>query len=172
MPQKIALISANAAWNVVNFRLNLLQTLRDAGWRVVALAPEDEYSQRLSEHGIDYHVLPMDKAGTSPARDALLFLRYRRVLRRIRPGVFLGYTAKPNVYGSLAAHSLGIPVINNVAGLGTAFIREGLLTRIVLRLYKLAFRKSATVFFQNSEDMGMFTRLGIVRPEQARLLPG
>jgi glycosyltransferase involved in cell wall biosynthesis len=139
---------------------------------VVALTPNDEYAERLAAHGIAHHPIVMDKQGTSPVRDGILFLRYLRALRRIRPAVFLGYTAKPNVYGSLAAHALGIPVINNVAGLGTAFIREGLLTKIVLRLYKLAFRKAATVFFQNGTDMAMFTQLGIVRADQARLLPG
>ena len=45
--------------------------------------------------------------------------------------------------------SLGIPAINNISGLGTAFIRKGLLTRLVVGLYRLALRRSATVFFQN-----------------------
>jgi glycosyltransferase involved in cell wall biosynthesis len=86
--------------------------------------------------------------------------------------VFLGYTAKPNVYGSLAAQALGIPVINNVSGLGTAFIRQGLLTRIVSGLYRLAFRRSARVFFQNPEDQDLFVSAGIVPPEKTALLPG
>jgi glycosyltransferase involved in cell wall biosynthesis len=99
-------------------------------------------------------------------------VRYWNALRDIRPDVFLGYTAKPNVYGSLAAHALGIAVINNVSGLGTAFIRQGLLTRIVSGLYRLAFRRSATVFFQNAEDRDLFVAKRIVAADRARLLPG
>src|SRR3569833_3723629 len=103
----------------------------------------------------------MDKKGVSPLRDLLLLLRYYRRLRRIRPAAFLGYTAKPNVYGSLAAQALGIKVINNVSGLGTAFIRRGWLTRIVSTLYRIAFRRSATIFFQNEEERDLFLTEGL-----------
>ncbi len=165
-------IAINASWNIINFRRGLIRALQGAGYQVIALAPEDEYSARFDELGVEFRPIEIDKQGVSPFRDAQLLARYHRVLREIRPAAFLGYTAKPNIYGSLAAHALGIPVINNVAGLGTAFIKEGLLTRIVSGLYRLAFRQSSTVFFQNRDDLDMFVEAGIVRPEQAKLLPG
>jgi glycosyltransferase involved in cell wall biosynthesis len=114
----------------------------------------------------------MDKQGISPLADLQLLGRYYRILRRLRPDIYLGYTAKPNIYGSLAAHALQIPVINNVAGLGTAFIKQGLLTRIVSGLYRIAFGRSAVVFFQNEDDLTMFVDERIVTPDKARLLPG
>jgi glycosyltransferase involved in cell wall biosynthesis len=172
MARKTILISINAAWNILNFRMGLIRALQEKGYRVVALAPPDEYGERLAEHGVEYHALPMDKQGTSPLRDLALFGRYLAALSRIRPDVFLAYTAKPNVYGSLAAQALGIRVINNVSGLGTAFIREGLITKVISSLYRLAFRRSATVFFQNGEDRDLFVERGLVRNEKARLLPG
>lgn len=169
---KTVVISINAAWNIVNFRAGLIAALRARGYRVVALAPPDEYSPRLASLGAEFEPIEMDKQGVSPVRDLLLLARYWRALRRLRPDVFLGYTAKPNVYGSLAAQGLGIKVINNVAGLGTAFIREGLLTKIVRTLYRQAFRRSSTVFFQNREDLRLFIGSGIVDASKARLLPG
>jgi glycosyltransferase involved in cell wall biosynthesis len=172
MSRKIVVISINASWNIVNFRRGLIAALQERGFDVVALAPADAYSARFAALGVRYHPIEMDKQGVSPLRDFQLLLRYRRALKRIRPDVFLGYTAKPNVYGSLAAHALGIPVINNVSGLGTAFIKQGLLTRIVSTLYRVAFRRSSTVFFQNSEDRDMFVRAKLVGETQARLLPG
>ena len=172
MPRPTVVISINASWNIVNFRRGLIAALQERGFRVVALAPIDDYSARLADLGVDHHAIEMDKQGVSPIRDFKLLLDYRRALRRIRPDIFLGYTAKPNVYGSLAAHSLGIPVINNVSGLGTAFIKQGLLTKIVSMLYRWAFRRSSTVFFQNHEDKDLFVQAKLVRPEQAKLLPG
>jgi glycosyltransferase involved in cell wall biosynthesis len=172
MKHKKIVISINASWNIVNFRRGLIAGLQRSGYDVVALAPPDRYSERFEALGVDYVPIEIDKQGISPPRDLLLTARYYRALRRLRPAVFLGYTAKPNVYGSLAAHALGIPVINNVAGLGTAFIKQGLLTRIVSGLYRLAFARSATVFFQNREDMEMFVAQRLVRAGQARLLPG
>jgi glycosyltransferase involved in cell wall biosynthesis len=114
----------------------------------------------------------MDNRGTHPGRDGMLFLRFLRLLRRERPDVFLGYTVKPNVFGSLAAHALGIPVINNIAGLGAVFIRDGWLVRLVRSLYRLALRRSATAFFQNDEDRQLFIGSGLVHTEVTELLPG
>ena len=165
-------ISINAAWNIVNFRLGLIAALQRRGFSVTALAPPDEHVDRLAAAGIPYVPIAMDKKGLSPAADLLLLARYWRLLRRLRPAAYLGYTAKPNVYGSIAAHLLGIPVINNVAGLGTAFIRPGPLAALLLWLYKRAFGRSATVFFQNPEDMTLFLERGIVKAKQAVLLPG
>lgn len=165
-------ISINASWNIVNFRKGLVAGLQAAGYRVVALAPADDYSAELAKLGIEHVPIEMDNQGVSPSRDLGLALRYYWALRRIRPDVFLGYTAKPNVYGSLAAHVLGIPVINNVSGLGTAFIRQGLLTKIVSTLYRVAFRRSSKVFFQNPEDRDLFVSSETVRARQSALLPG
>ena len=98
MDAKKIVISINAAWNIVNFRLGLIRALREAGHEVIALAPPDRHGARLEAPGLPYVPLPMDKKGVSPLRDLLLLARYWRALRRLKPDLFLGYTAKPNIY--------------------------------------------------------------------------
>lgn len=171
MSRKIV-IALNTAWNLVNFRAGLIRALVAEGYEVVAVAPNDAYASRLAELGCRFVALPMDNKGTHPGRDLLLFFRFLSLLRRERPDVFLGYTIKPNVYGSLAAHMLGIPVVNNIAGLGTAFIRNSWLTRLVRLLYKTAFSRSHHVFFQNNEDLQMFVERGLVPADKVSRLPG
>lgn len=165
-------LSINSAWNIVNFRAGLIRRLQEAGYTVVAIVPGDEAVPRLVAMGVAHVPIAMDAMGSSPLRDARLLLDYWRALRRLRPAAFLGWTVKPNIYGSLAAQALGIPVINNVSGLGTAFIRRTLLTGIVSRLYRLAFRRSATVFFQNDEDRRLFIGQRLVAEGRTALLPG
>lgn len=165
-------ISINTSWNIINFRKGLVRALRERGFEVIALSPDDAWSSRLAELGCRHTALPMDNKGTNPVRDAALFLRYLVALRREQPDVFLGWTIKPNVYGSLAARLLGIPVVNNVSGLGTAFLSAGWLNRVVRVLYRAAFARSARVFFQNRDDLALFASSHLVRPEQAGLLPG
>ena len=165
-------IAANTSWNLVNFRANIITALIEQGFRVVAIAPRDSYSEQLVLMGVEFHALDFRSSAISPTRDGLLFLRYLGLLRAIRPAAFLGFTIKPNIYGSLAARLLGIPAINNVSGLGTAFIKQGLITRIATNLYRQAFRRSATVFFQNDEDRTQFVAARIVDPARTRLLPG
>jgi glycosyltransferase involved in cell wall biosynthesis len=172
MPAKKIVISINAAWNVVNFRARLVKGLIEAGYQVIAVTPPDEHVDRVRALGIDYLPIGMDRKGLSPAADLRLLWSYRRILRRLKADIFLGYTAKPNIYGSLAAQTCGMRVVNNVSGLGTAFIRGGWLRRMVETLYRLAFRRSSTVFFQNADDRALFLSRRLVRPHQARLLPG
>jgi glycosyltransferase involved in cell wall biosynthesis len=166
------IISINTAWNIANFRAGLIRALIAEGYEVVAIAPPDEHVPRLEAMGCRFIPLPMDNKGTNPIADAMLFLRYLQVLRRERPAAFLGYTIKPNIYGSLAAQALGIPVINNVSGLGTAFIRNSWLTGIVKGLYRTAFRRSYRVFFQNTDDMQLFLATRLLASERMALLPG
>jgi hypothetical protein len=67
-----------------------------------------------------------------------LLSRYVSILSREKPNAYLGFTIKPNIWGSLAAQACGIPAINNISGLGTAFIRDTWLTAVVKMLYRTA----------------------------------
>ena len=142
------LIFINTAWNFINFRAQLVQSLVSCGYEVVAVAPDDEYSSRLPALGCRYIPFPMDNKGTHPVRDLSLLWRFLRLLRQERPDVYLGYTVKPNIYGSLAAHFLGIPVVNNIAGLGAVFIRGGWLNYLVKGLYRVSLSRSKKFFFK------------------------
>jgi glycosyltransferase involved in cell wall biosynthesis len=150
-----------------------VRALRGAGYRPVVIAPHDPgASARLAELDVERIEVPIDRAGLNPLADIRLMMRYRALLRRLQPAAYLGYTIKPNIYGSFAAASLGIPALPNVSGLGTAFIRGGGLQAIVTRLYRVGFARAPVVFFQNGEDRALFVERRIVRPEQALLLPG
>ena len=166
------IICTNSAWNLVNFRSELIRTLVATGHEVVTVAPYDKYATRLEGLGCKFVELKMDNGGTNPVRDAILLLRYWRLLKREQPGVFLGFTVKPNVYGSLAAHRLGIPVINNIAGLGAVFIKGGWLAQLVQELYRAALGRSAKVFFQNPDDRQLFLDERLVQVKVTELLPG
>lgn len=165
-------LAANSTWNIVNFRKSLIEALGDHGYSVVILSPPDDALPRLQALHVKHVPLEMNRKGTSPIEDLYLLFQYWRILKRIRPAAFLGFTAKPNIYGSLAAALLKIVSINNISGLGTAFIRRTYLTVVVTTLYKIALRASHTVFFQNTDDRQLFLSLGATCLKQSRLLPG
>jgi glycosyltransferase involved in cell wall biosynthesis len=165
-------VSANSCWNIVNFRLGLIQALRDSGYRIIVVAPEDGHRARLDDLGVRFVPMPMNSSGVSVIEDLRLFARYLKAFRALRPSAYLGFTAKPNIYGSLAARMVGAKVINNVSGLGTVFIKRGPLTALLAQLYRFSFRTSSRVFFQNRDDLQLFVGKGLVRPAQAGLLPG
>ena len=168
----IIVLSANSCWNILNFRASLIRALIARGYRVVVVAPQDSHSAAISGLGAAFVPIAMNSSGMSVREDLGLFVRYLRLLRPMRPRFFLGFTVKPNIYGSLAARAEGARVINNVSGLGTAFIKRGLLTRIVGALYRLSFRGSEKVFFQNRDDRDLFVAKRLVAASKTDLLPG
>lgn len=168
---KIA-ISINTSWNVVNFRAGLVRALIAHGHEVIAVTPTDAHSPRIADLGARFVPLEMDGRSRSPAHDIGLALKYRAIFKRERPDIYLGFTIKPNLYGSMAAHSLGIPVVNNITGLGKTFVGGGWLNRVVTMLYRVALSRSRTVFFQNRDDRALFAARRLVDDDVIRLLPG
>jgi glycosyltransferase involved in cell wall biosynthesis len=165
-------IALNSAWNLLNFRSGLIKALLSNGHTVVLAAPADEHVPALVVLGARFVDLPMQTHGTNPVADLVLLGRFLWVLKREQPDVLLAYSAKPNVYGSLAARWLGVPVVNNIAGLGSVFIKGGWLAHVLTTLYRFALTRAKRVFFQNPDDYRQFIEMGLVRAEQSNVLPG
>jgi glycosyltransferase involved in cell wall biosynthesis len=165
-------ILLNTSWYIYNFRKNLIVRLIEEGYEVHAIAPHDEYSEKLKKLGCVYHDISIDSKSKNPIYDVLLLKRIRKVLSIANPDVLLNFTIKPNVYGSMAARSLGIKCVNNVAGMGTLFT-DGFLARTLLKsLFKVSQKKVSTVFFQNPDDKEELTKNGIISRAISKLLPG
>jgi glycosyltransferase involved in cell wall biosynthesis len=142
------------------------------GYEVHTIAPEDDYTHHLVEAGCLHHKITMDSRGANPIKDSALIVELYSIYRKVRPDIILHYTVKPNVYGTIAASLLKIPVVNNVCGLGTVFLKKNLVSKIAIMLYKLTFRFPKKVFFQNPEDLQLFLNMKLVPVQTADLLPG
>ena len=166
------LILANFDLGLYQFRQELLQRLLDAGHEVYISLPNGDLVRPLEEMGCRFIDTPIDRRGIDPVQDGRLLLRYRRLLREVKPDLVISYTIKPNIYGGLACRAAGIPFAANITGLGTAFQKEGALRRLVTALYKTALKNAKVVFFENAANRDTLLEMGIVRPEQCRVLMG
>src|SRR5258706_6327768 len=126
---KVAIV-VNTSWNIFNFRMNLVKAFLEKGHEVHTVAPEDEFTPLLLSAGCIHHNLKMYSRGANPLKDLALLFEFKSIYAKIKPDVILHFTIKPNVYGTLAAAILKIPVINNVCGLGTVFLKSGIISRI------------------------------------------
>lgn len=170
--QKTVAIVINTSWNIYNFRLGLLEALRAEGYRIVCIAPRDDYSRKLQALGFEYREIRMNNKGTNPFEDLRLIGDLYRLYKALRPDVLLHYTIKPNIYGSVAAGLLGIPAVSNISGLGTVFLNDSLSSKIARMLYRVTLRIPRRVFFQNTQDRELFIRSNLVNSEKTALLPG
>lgn len=166
------LMTVNSAWNILNFRKGVLFHLIKQGHSITILAPADESVPQLLAFGCDFIDLQMDAKGLNPLNSLYLMWRMKKAFAKIKPDVILSYTIKNNVFGAMAARSSNIPFIPNVSGLGTAFLSGGFVEKVAEWLYRHAFKKLQTVFFQNGDDRDLFISRGLIDPKQAKLLPG
>jgi glycosyltransferase involved in cell wall biosynthesis len=171
-PARRIVLTANTAWYLKNFRLGLIRALISRGCKVWVWAPEDRYFPALAEAGATTVHLPINGKGLNPVEDLRLTHAYRRRLRELRPDALLTFTIKPVIYGGLVAGQLGIPCLSTITGLGTAFIREGWLTRVAETMYRRGQRKAAKVFFQNPDDRALFIKRRIVEAQRTQVVPG
>jgi glycosyltransferase involved in cell wall biosynthesis len=154
------------------FRMNLIKQLQERGFKVIAIAPYDEYSNKLQEQGVEYIPISINNKGTSPKDDLKLIYNLYTIYKIFSPDCILHFTIKPNIYGSIAAQLLRIPVINNITGLGTVFLKDSIIQTITKSLYKFAFKKVDKVFFQNDDDKKFFMVNNLVDKNKADVLPG
>lgn len=172
----IALLTNNDD-DVYCFRLELIQAILAAGYRMLISCPDGPKFEVMEDIGLKknntfiYDDPPIDRRGTNVVSDAKLMMHYRALFKKHRPSVVLTYTAKPNVYASLVAHQLHIPVINNVTGLGSVVNETGIKKKLIMQLFKTAYRGSACIMFQNSTNMKLAKELGWVKGD-CKLIPG
>jgi len=168
---KVAIV-LNTSWNIYNFRMGLIKTLQAQGHEIHTIAPHDKYSDSLVEAGCHYHKVTMDSRGANPIKDLALSFELYFIYKRIQPDVILHYTIKPNIYGTFAAHALGIPCVNNVCGLGTVFLKDNFVSWVAKSMYKLAFKFPKKIFFQNPQDQEFFIKTKLAPREVTDLIQG
>lgn len=170
--KKIIAILYNTSWYIYNFRSNLIKSLIHEGYSIITIAPYDIYTEKLINIGCTHYQIKVESKNKNPFKDLLLCINLYLLLNKIRPEILLNYTTKPNIYGTIVAKVIGIPCINNIAGLGIGFVHENFTTIVLRKLYKYSQRKANMVFFQNIEDHQEFISVGAVTNENSDLLPG
>lgn len=168
--QKIAIV-VNNSWYAYNMRFNLALAFKSQGYDVVFICPYDKYSEKIKEE-FDYIDIVLNTKGTNPIEDLKTIYRYYKIYKHIKPDIILHYTIKPNIYGTIVASILNIPTINNIAGLGTLFINQNIITKIAKWLYKVSQKRATKVFFQNNDDLNMFVDEKLVEKYKCDVLPG
>jgi glycosyltransferase involved in cell wall biosynthesis len=171
--KKIAIV-ANTTWNIYNFRLNVIEELSNRGFEVLVIAPVDDYIEYKKQFPQvkHYALRSLNRNSRNPLKDILLTIELRRKYKRLKPDIVLHYTHKPNIFGTLAAFSLGIPSVSVVTGLGYAFIRNNLINKITTLLYKLSGNKAAKMIFENEDDRQFFIDKRIISAEKAVAVKG
>lgn len=173
MNSNTIVIIYNATHHVLLFKAELIKSIKKNGYRVVVLASVDNYTEKLKEIVDEFHEIKLDSSGVNPIKDTYLIFQIYNICKIIKPTAVLNFTIKPVIYGTFAVRLLGgVPVINTITGLGTAFISTGFANKVAKCFYKFTFKHSHLVFFQNPDDQQFFKELNIISRDNTKLVSG
>jgi glycosyltransferase involved in cell wall biosynthesis len=174
---KVFLI-ANTDWYLYNFRLTLAGHLKACGYDVCLISPDGEYVKRITSAGFRWIEWPVSRQSMEPFRESAAAWKLLCIYRRERPDLVHHFTAKPVLYGTLAARLAGVGgVVNSITGLGYLFIQNNpwiLLVRwLVMQLYRLAFRHPfLAVIYENEADRAFFLAHHLISAAQTTVIQG
>ena len=166
------IFSSNVSWSIYNFRKDLLKTLYDMDHEIYTVSSRDKYANKLTKEGFIFKEVNINNNSKNPFTDIKLLYQYIKLYKKIKPDIVCHNAIKPNIYGTIAAKLLGIPVINNISGLGTLFIKKNFSTSLAKILYKFSQKFASTVFFQNPHDSSLFIDENLVGYKKVKLIPG
>lgn len=175
-------VLASFAPSLINFRGPLLEEMMRRGWRVTAVAPDmdADVAEALVQMGVAVEVVALARTGLNPLADLAYCGSVRRLLKRLGPDVLLAYTAKPVVWGSIAARLAGVRrTVAMITGLGYAFtppdqpsLKHAMVRRVASLMYRLGLSLCDRVLFQNPDDRAQFVNTGLVRADRSEVTAG
>lgn len=166
------LILANDDAGLYKFRGKILEKLSDLRHDVYVSTPVNAYGEKLRELNCTVIKTDINRRGINPLKDFGLILRYIKLIKKIKPDKVITYTIKPNLYGGMACRLTGTEQYANVTGLGTVFQNNNILKSVVVLLYKIAMKKTKTVFFENTENRDIIVDNKIVPHSRTHCLNG
>lgn len=144
------------------------------GCELLLVAPRGEYTNRLKEHQFNFQHLHIDRRSINPLTEWITLDRITRLYRQFQPDIVHHFTTKCMIYGSLAAHSVGIArIVNSVTGMGYAFSGDQFARRMLRKIIKRLYRRAlagTTVLFQNPNDQIEFIHENLVTADQTFLI--
>ena len=175
---KLSELFLSVGWYIFNFRITLLRNLKDAGYDVNIIAPDDLFCDRLKEEGFKIYNWRLNKRSLNPINEIISLIHLIKIYSSAKPELVHHFTIKACIYGTIAAKLANVfLVINSVTGLGTLFISKRKRIRILrffLRpIYSAIFKaRRSSIIFQNESDQVTLVDYGIANHKNSKIIEG
>lgn len=173
MRQTILVVAANVRSLVAN-RGDLIRSWTSMGHRVKAVVPNYDWNPSIEDLPIEWTQISLRRQTFNPIADLTAYREIRQAIRAWRPDIVFSYSAKPVIYGSLAAAAERVPkIFSMITGLGYARTGSSFKQRLALaaqrQLYRQTLPYNDAVFFQNPDDEALFIEEKLLSPSVKRV---
>lgn len=164
-------------YNLWLFRLPVMQELVKQGHTVYAICPTGEISDQFTKEGVIHISYEIERSSLNPLKEIRSIRNIYNAITPLNLDILHTFTAKPNIYGTIAGRLAKVPrIINLVEGLGSFYLENDLKSRIVRKLietlYRQTFKLVNTVMFVNQDDPAYLIRKNIIPPSKVFTIKG
>ena len=165
--------------SLIRFRLEFIKRFLEQSYEVYAYAPEisDGCLEELLKLNVKFEKISFERKNLDPINTIKSIIDVTQKLKLHKPDIVFSYTHKSVVVGSICAYLAKIKSSYSlITGTGHIFDQDTVKQRIQrfigLLGFKIALRLNQTVFFQNPDDLKLFTRLKIISSQRSVLVNG
>lgn len=164
-----ALIFANSAWNICNYRADLIDAFNKSGIKVVVVCPDNS--------DIDLNNLEVRKVVKVPKYDGAivsLFVEFGYLLftvAKMRNIKVFSFSPRANLLAGLVCFICCVPHVVTVTGLGGIRFKKKLLRRL-LPIYRIFLGRDDVILAQNRQDKRLFKRCLELSESEVVYIPG
>lgn len=164
-------------YNLWLFRLPIMQELVKQGHTVYAICPNGEASGEFAQHNIIHIPYAIERSSLNPLKEIRSIRNIYDAIVPLKLDILHTFTAKPNIYGTIAGRLAKVPhIINLVEGLGSFYLENDLKSRLVRTLietlYRQTFKLANTVMFVNRDDPAYLASRKVITPEKIFIIKG
>jgi glycosyltransferase involved in cell wall biosynthesis len=159
----------------VDARIDLMHQLK-SNFEISAIGSNPSLHAKFKSEGFTYEYYYLARE-INPFSDVFSLVRLIMILRRLRPQIVHAFDTKPGVWGCIAAHLSGVPlIICTSTGLGSLYKNDSLLSKMAWFVYKklqtIASHLSDATVFQNHDDAEYFITHRMVKKEKVEIILG
>lgn len=174
-PKKILYVVNEARWFVTH-RLPVARAAEQAGFEIHVATPPGPFVDAIREAGFAWHEARFQRGSLHPVAEVRTFVNFIRLYRRVKPDLVHHVSAKPVLYGTLAARIARVPaIVDAITGFGHLFLTRDLKHTTIRILVGLGYRvilrhRRLRVIFQNADDRDHFVSRGWTRAADSVLI--
>ena len=171
---KIAFLS-HLDLNLYLFRLPIMKKLLEEGHTVYAVCPRGDKFDLFTQYGIEAIEYKIERSSLNPLKELKAIYNIYNAIKPLNLDMLHTFTAKPNIYGTLAGKMAKVPtIINLVEGLGSFYIEDTpkniAVRNVIEKLYRFVFLISDKVVFVNSDDPKYLESRGVIKESQIKII--
>ncbi|RQD68286.1 glycosyltransferase family 1 protein [Campylobacter hepaticus] len=152
--------------SIYHFRMPIIKALKARGDEVFIIVPQDEYTQKLKELGLNLVIYELKRSSLNPLVVLKNFFHLVKILQKLNLDFIQSAAHKSNTFGILAAKWAKIPYrFALVEGLGSFYIERNIKSRLICfvvnMLYKISFKIASKFIFVNESNAKFMQNLGL-----------